>query len=93
MGWKILGEHIKQCYGVTLGVRQYQRILGQLALPTQTASLGSTIRLGEGRGSKKLRCLARRKDIELWSLDECHFQQHDHVSAYGYRPKALRGYV
>ena len=29
---KILGEYIKQCYGVTLGVRQYQRILGQLGL-------------------------------------------------------------
>ena len=29
---KILGEHIKQHYGVTLGGRQYQRILGQLGL-------------------------------------------------------------
>jgi transposase len=25
---------------------------------------------------KKLRRLARKKDIEIWSLDECHFQQH-----------------
>jgi hypothetical protein len=25
---------------------------------------------------KKLRRLARRADVELWSLDECHFQQH-----------------
>jgi transposase len=25
---------------------------------------------------KKLRRLAKRQDIELWSLDECHFQQH-----------------
>ena len=28
------------------------------------------------RRLKKLRRLARRKDVELWSLDECHFQQH-----------------
>ena len=28
------------------------------------------------RRLKKLRRLARRADIELWSLDECHFQQH-----------------
>lgn len=26
--------------------------------------------------SKKLRRLAKLKDVELWSLDECHFQQH-----------------
>lgn len=25
---------------------------------------------------KKRRILAKRKDIEIWSLDECHFQQH-----------------
>lgn len=25
---------------------------------------------------KKLRNLAKRKDTDLWSLDECHFQQH-----------------
>jgi hypothetical protein len=25
---------------------------------------------------KKLRRLAKRDDVDLWSLDECHFQQH-----------------
>jgi len=25
---------------------------------------------------KKLHRLAQRRDIDLWSLDECHFQQH-----------------
>ena len=28
------------------------------------------------RSLKKLRRLARRSDVEIWSLDECHFQQH-----------------
>jgi transposase len=28
------------------------------------------------RRVKKLHRLARRKDVELWSVDECHFQQH-----------------
>ena len=28
------------------------------------------------RRLKKLQRLAKRRDVELWSLDECHFQQH-----------------
>jgi transposase len=31
---------------------------------------------GPGRRLKNRRRLARRKDVEVWSLDECHFQQH-----------------
>src|SRR5206468_9229700 len=28
------------------------------------------------RLQKKLRRLAKRGDVDLWSVDECHFQQH-----------------
>jgi transposase len=32
--------------------------------------------LGTSGDIKKLRLLARRDDVDLWFLDECHFQQH-----------------
>ncbi len=32
---------------------------------------------------KKLRRVARRADVELWSLDECHFQQHGSLAYAG----------
>jgi len=25
---------------------------------------------------KKIQCLANQNEVEIWSLDECHFQQH-----------------
>ena len=42
----------------------------------QTPPAGRPSEPATGRSLKKLRRLARRNDVELWSQDECHFQRH-----------------
>lgn len=74
---KLLAEHLKRRHGVRLGVRQCQRLFGQLGFrlrnPRPQVAQADPLKVA---AVKKLRRLAKRRDVELWNLDECHFQQH-----------------
>jgi hypothetical protein len=69
---KLLSAHLPQRYQVTPGVRQCQRIFRQpgfcLRKPRPQVAQSDRRWL---QPLKKLRHRAGRKDIELWSLDEC----------------------
>jgi len=73
----VLSEHLRRRYAVDLGVRQCQRLFRQMQFrlrkPRPQVAQSDPLKVA---AVKKLRRLARRADVELWSLDECHFQQH-----------------
>lgn len=73
----VLSEHLRRRYGVDLGVRQCQRLFRQMGFrlrkPRPQVAQSDPLKVA---AVKKLRRLARRPGVELWSLDECHFQQH-----------------
>jgi hypothetical protein len=73
----VLLEHLRKRYGIKLGVRQCQRLFRppgtRLRKPRPQVAQSDPVR---GATVKKLRRLAKRDGIELWSVDECHFQQH-----------------
>ena len=74
---KLLAAHLAQAFGVTLGVRQCQRLLRQfgfrLRKPRPLIAHADRV---EQAAVKKLRRLAGDKSVDLWSLDEVHFQQY-----------------
>ena len=69
--------YLRRRYWVRLGVRQCQRLLATWGLAAKSQTPSPPVRSGQGRGViKKTAPLARRLGSELWSVDECHFQQH-----------------
>ena len=74
---KLPSEHLRRHYDVRLGVRQCQRLFSQMGFrfrkPRPQVAQSDPKKV---EAFKKLRRLAQRDDVELWSLDECHFQQH-----------------
>lgn len=74
---KLLSAHLKKRFQIDLGARQRQRLFHQIGFrlrkPRPQVAQSDPIRVA---AVKKLRRLGRRADIDLWSLDECHFQQH-----------------
>ena len=73
----LLSEHLRRNYGISLGVRQCQRLFSQtgfrLRKPRSQIAQSDPVRVA---AVKKLRRLAKRDNVELWRLDECHFPRH-----------------
>ncbi|MDE2250410.1 MAG: IS630 family transposase [Gammaproteobacteria bacterium] len=73
----LLAEHLRRHYDADLGVRQCQRVCRQMGFrlrkPRPQVAQSDPLKVA---AVKKLRRLARQPGVELWSLDECHFQQH-----------------
>ena len=73
---KTLAAWIQKEYGIQLGVRQCQRLFRQLdfRLRKPRPVLAKAIRHGKKR-QKKHRKLMKDPSVDLWALDEVHFQQ------------------
>ncbi len=73
----VLSEHLRRRSGVVLGVRQCQRLSRQMGCrlrkPRPPVAQSDPLKVA---AVKKLRRLAPRRDVQLWSLNECRFQQH-----------------
>ena len=73
----LLSGHLRRAYGVALGVRQCQRLFRRLGFRLRKSRpVLERADPEPGEACKKLHELAARGDVELWSQDECHFQQH-----------------
>lgn len=70
----VLSEHLRRRYGVDLRERQCQRLFRHMGFrlrkPRPQVAQSDPLKVA---AVKKLRRLARRADVERWSLDECHF--------------------
>lgn len=74
---QVLAELLRRRNGVKLGVHQYQRLFRRMGFrlrkPSPQVAQADPLKIA---AVKKLRRLVRRADVEVWSLDECPFQQH-----------------
>jgi transposase len=74
---KTLSEHIKQKFGIQLGVRQCQRIFRQLGFRLRKPrSKIANSDPSQKEGFKKILKLIKNDEYDIWSLDEVHFQQY-----------------
>ena len=74
---KTLSHWIRQQWGVNLGTRQCQRLFRTLGfrLRKPRPMVGHADPELQ-KTHKKLLALAREQSVDLWALDEVHFQQH-----------------
>jgi len=74
---KLLSHHLLKRFGVHLGVQQCQRLFQQLEFRRRKPHpLIAKSDPEAQRKYKKIHRLTATSDLNLWSEDECHFQQH-----------------
>jgi transposase len=74
---KLLSHHLAERHNVTLSVRECQRVFHRLEFrkrkPRPVIAKGDPVAQA---AYKKMISWAHSGKIDLWSLDECHFEQH-----------------
>ena len=74
---KVLSAYMKQEWGIKLGIRQCQRLFRQLGFRLRKPrSKIASADPEKQEGFKKLKALSKNDTIDLWFIDEVHFQQY-----------------